>query len=247
VFEAYSPFGPGSRTVPPGPRSLAAMSEHDFRVRISEDGPYELVGTPPLVRTAQVETEFGEPIGWEEPTPIDVRGAPDLCRCGTSSRKPFCDASHETNGFDGTEVADRRPTAERAKALHGHDVVLRDDRELCTHAGHCADRFTDVWELIRRTSDPAVRERLQRMVELCPSGRLSHAPADDAPSVEPVYEPSVAVIRDGPLWVRGGIPVESSDGTTYEVRNRMTLCRCGHSSNKPFCDGTHKDIGFRDD
>ena len=47
------------------------MSEHDFRVRISEDGPYELVGSPPLVRTAQVETEFGEPIGWEEPTPID--------------------------------------------------------------------------------------------------------------------------------------------------------------------------------
>jgi hypothetical protein len=104
-----------------------------------------------------------------------------------------------------------------------------------------------VWELIRRTSDPAARERLQEMVELCPSGRLSHAPSDDAQAVEPAYEPSVAVIRDGPLWIRGGVPVESSDGTTYEVRNRMTLCRCGHSSNKPFCDGTHKDIGFRDD
>jgi CDGSH-type Zn-finger protein len=222
------------------------MSKHDFRVRISEDGPYELMGSPPLVRTAQVETEFGEPVGWEEPTPIDVRGAPELCRCGASGRKPFCDASHETNGFDGTEVADRRSTADRAKSLHGHGVVMRDDRELCTHAGHCADRFTDVWELIRRTADPAVRERLEQMVELCPSGRLSHAPVDDAPSVEPEFEPSVAVIRDGPLWVRGGIPVESSDGTTYEIRKRVTLCRCGHSNNKPFCDGTHKVIGFRD-
>lgn len=55
------------------------------------------------------------------------------------------------------------------------------------------------------------------------------------------------MIRDGPLWVRGGIPVESSDGATYEVRNRVTLCRCGRSSNKPFCDGTHKGVGFRDE
>ena len=138
------------------------------------------------------------------------------------------------------------PSSETDPSVATDDVVMRDDRELCTHAGHCADRFTDVWELIRRTSDPAVRERLQRMVELCPSGRLSHAPDDGADAVEPAYEPSVAVIRDGPLWVRGGIPVESSDGTAYEVRNRMTLCRCGHSSNKPFCDGTHKEIGFRD-
>jgi len=222
------------------------MPDHDYRVRISENGPYEVVGSPPLVRTAQIETSFGEPIGWEDPTPIDPEGAADLCRCGASSRKPFCDASHETNGFDGTEVADRRPRAGRARTLHGDGVVMTDDRSLCTHAGHCADRFTDVWEMIRRTNDPAVRSRLQRMVELCPSGRLAHASASNAEAVEPDFEPSIAVVRDGPLWVRGGIPVESSDGTTYEVRNRVTLCRCGHSGNKPFCDGTHREIGFRD-
>ena len=65
-------------------------------------------------------------------------------------------------------------------------------------------------------------------------------------SVEPAFEPSIGVIRDGPLWVRGGISVESADGFTYEIRNRVTLCRCGHSSNKPFCDGSHSDVGFRD-
>jgi CDGSH-type Zn-finger protein len=52
----------------------------------------------------------------------------------------------------------------------------------------------------------------------------------------------------GPLWVRGGIPVESGhDGRVYESRSRVTLCRCGRSQNKPFCDGTHAAIGFRDD
>jgi CDGSH-type Zn-finger protein len=222
------------------------VSGHHYRVRVSEHGPYEVLGSPPLVRTAQVETEFGEPIGWEEPVPIDAPTEFDLCRCGRSSRKPFCDSSHETAGFDGTEVADRRPRAARARVLAGDGVVMTDDLSLCTHAGHCANRITDVWEMIRKTSDPAVRARLRGMIELCPSGRLAHAPDPDAEPVEPRYEPSIAVIEDGPIWVRGGIPVESSDGATYEVRNRMTLCRCGHSSNKPFCDGTHKDVGFRD-
>jgi len=222
------------------------MSDNDYRVRICEDGPYEVVGSPPLVRTAQVETEFGEPVGWEDPTLIDAPAEFDLCRCGRSSRKPFCDTSHETTAFDGTEVADRRSRAERVRVLKGDGVVLTDDISLCTHAGHCADRSTDVWEMIRRTSVPEVRARLQHMVDLCPSGRIAHAAAADAEPDEPELEPSIAVIRDGPLWVRGGIPVESSDGTTYEVRNRVTLCRCGRSSNKPFCDGTHKVVGFRD-
>ncbi|UCF09264.1 MAG: CDGSH iron-sulfur domain-containing protein, partial [Thermoplasmata archaeon] len=45
----------------------------------------------------------------------------------------------------------------------------------------------------------------------------------------------------GPIWVRGRIPIESADGHIYEIRNRVTLCRCGWSSNKPFCDSSHLD------
>ena len=50
----------------------------------------------------------------------------------------------------------------------------------------------------------------------------------------------------GPIYVRGGIPIASLDGTPYEVRNRVALCRCGASQNKPFCDGSHVDAAFRD-
>src|SRR3989344_5837069 len=50
----------------------------------------------------------------------------------------------------------------------------------------------------------------------------------------------------GPLWIRGGIPVESASGEQYEVRNRVTLCRCGKSKNKPFCNGSHMTSGFKD-
>jgi hypothetical protein len=126
--------------------------------------------------------------------------------------------------------------------LHGDGVVMTDDRSLCTKAGHCGNRFTDVWEMIRQTSDPGVRSRLEGMVDLCPSGRLDR----DRPGGEEPARPSIGVIRDGPIWVRGGITIEAADGTEYEVRGRVTLCRCGHSGNKPFCDGSHKEIGFRD-
>ena len=90
-----------------------------------------------------------------------------------------------------------------------------------------------------------MREKLETMVSLCPSGRLQYSHRMGGELVEPPYEPSIGVQVDGPLLVRGGIRVVSSDGETWQVRNRVTLCRCGHSSNKPFCDGTHKVIGFR--
>ena len=64
------------------------------------------------------------------------------------------------------------------------------------------------------------------------------------PPRAPVAAPSRGV-RGGAL-ARGGIPIESADGFVHEVRNRVTLCRCGESKNKPFCDGTHCEIGFAD-
>ena len=69
---------------------------------------------------------------------------------------------------------------------------------------------------------------------------------------EPTLPVSIGLVEDpaqgcsGPLWLRGGIPVVGADGVEYEVRNRVTLCRCGGSKNKPFCDGTHAAIKFRD-
>ena len=123
---------------------------------------------------------------------------------------------------------------------------MTDDHSFCTHAGFCGDRFTSVWQMVRHTDDPAIRERMQAMIDRCPSGTLAHAAAVEAANDEPMFETGIAVIKDGPLWVRGGIPVTSADGATYEVRNRMTLCRCGTSNNKPFCDGSHWECGFSD-
>jgi CDGSH-type Zn-finger protein len=86
----------------------------------------------------------------------------------------------------------------------------------------------------------------------CPSGRLTLHDKKTGKEIEDKLSPSIAVIEDpplkcsGPLWVRGGITIESHDGKRYETRNRVTLCRCGASQNKPFCDGSHASIKFND-
>ncbi len=87
---------------------------------------------------------------------------------------------------------------------------------------------------------------------LCPSGRLVAWDRETKTEIEPEFEPSIGIVADpadgvaGPIWVRGGIPISGADGETYEIRNRVTLCRCGASANKPFCDASHASIGFAD-
>lgn len=217
------------------------------RIRIMSNGPYLVSGGIPLTQRYPAMSTHGEPLAWD-PVGADGEDAPPqeryaLCRCGHSSNKPFCDGTHARVGFDGSLTADRGPGTSRRTTMRGAGVVMTDEPALCVHAGFCGTRLTNVWKMIDRAEDPEVRSRLLEMVAHCPSGRLEARTESDVP-IEPSYTLSVATIPDGPLWVRGGIAVEAPDGHTYEVRNRVTLCRCGQSKNKPFCDGTHVDAGF---
>jgi CDGSH-type Zn-finger protein len=80
----------------------------------------------------------------------------------------------------------------------------------------------------------------------CNSGRLVAFDKETRKPIEPELEPSIAVVEEprrghsGPVWVRGGIIIKAADWATYEIRNRVALCRCGISSAKPFCDRTHR-------
>jgi ferredoxin len=95
-----------------------------------------------------------------------------------------------------------------------------------------------------------IQNQVIAMVERCPSGALTYEinvdndTSNDYQEVEPDLPTAIAVITDGPLWVTGDIRIERVDGQPMEIRNRVTLCRCGHSINKPFCDGTHNKIDF---
>lgn len=216
------------------------------RIVVETNGPYRVEGNVRILRTAIVKTERGEPVAWEEGPDFKRRKTALLCRCGKSSNKPFCDSTHETWEFDGTETADRGPMVERAGDWPGQDgVVLYDDGSLCTHAGFCKTVSRGVWDMIA-DEDPAVREEGRAMIRRCPSGRLAYVVEPGSEPGESEFEPSIGVEPNASLWIRGNIPVVSEDGTPYEVRNRQTLCRCGHSRNKPFCDASHQAHLFHD-
>ena len=89
-------------------------------------------------------------------------------------------------------------------------------------------------------------QEIAQVASRCPSGALSYALAGSESTVELNASPAIKVSKDGPYHLRGGIQVRSTDGEPYERRARQTLCRCGGSKNKPFCDGTHWRIGFKD-
>ena len=145
--------------------------------------------------------------------------------------------------FDGTEKSSGQPYLDQARKVLGPALDLTDAQELCAAARFC-DRAGGVWRLTHQSDDSEAERIAIEEAGNCPSGRLVVWEKERKP-IEPSFEPSIVVVEDpqegmsGPIWVRGGVPVESADGITYEIRNRVALCRCGKSTNKPFCDGSH--------
>lgn len=228
------------------------VSESGIRVVVTKDGPYVVHGQVPLLRlTIGTDAEGGSE-QWLAGATLPTEAAYfALCRCGKSKNKPFCDGTHNKVGFDGTETASREPFSAQAKVLDGPTMQLFDAEGLCA-AGRFCDPHGEVWNQVEKSDDPEVRATFIRQVGHCPSGRLVALDRHTGEFVEPELPVSIGVIDDpamqcaGPLWLRGGVTLVAADGTAYEVRNRVALCRCGQSENKPFCDGTHVAINFRE-
>ncbi len=227
------------------------MINDDKRIKIVKNGPFLVSGKIPLIKLIISTDKSGYPYEWLEKKEYPQKEEYALCRCGQSKNKPYCDGTHEKVGFNGTETTSRKPYLDNAKEIDGSDLILTDNRSLCNHAGFCT-RAGGIGYLVMNSDNPEAKKTAIQIASNCNSGRFVVWDKDTKNPIEPDFEPSIAVTEEpekgvsGPLWVRGRIPIESSDGTVYEVRNRATLCRCGKSSNKPFCDGTHIMTGFDD-
>jgi CDGSH-type Zn-finger protein len=219
-----------------------------FKITVTKDGPYLVEGAVPMARQSIVADAQGDSREWLEGELFEAKETCALCRCGQSATKPYCDGSHVRVRFDGTETASLAPYAERATKQVGPSLTLTDARPLCAYARFC-DVTGQVWNLVEKEGSEAA-EMTAREAGLCPSGRLGVRDHQADTDIEPEFTPSIGIVADpahglaGPIWVRGGIAVILADGEAYEVRNRITLCRCGDSANKPFCDASHASIGF---
>ncbi len=221
------------------------MGKPDSRgkIKTSKNGPYLVSGGIPLSEQIICIDSEGQCHGWREGKKYPSQENYALCRCGHSQHKPFCDGTHMKIHFDGTETASRQPYLEQANEIDGPGLRLTDAQDFCASARFC-HRAGGIWKLTKQSDDPEDKQKAIEEAGDCPGGRLV-VWEKNGEAIEPKFEPSIGLVEDtqagvmGPIWVRGGIPIESADGTTYEIRHRVTLCRCGKSANKPFCDGSH--------
>lgn len=214
------------------------------KIKILPSGPYEVSKDIPLDQAIIVDDGTGGSERWDKghaygPHDEDYH----LCRCGHSNNKPYCDGSHVKVGFTGEETASKAPYIEDAKVYEGKGVDLLDNERLCAVARFC-DAEPNVWDAALGSGNHELRDVAVEKACKCPSGRLVAAEKDGT-MIEPKLPQEISLVEDvrmkckGPLWVKGGIPIEGADGEMYETRNRVTLCRCGNSSNLPFCDASH--------
>ncbi|WKY44289.1 CDGSH iron-sulfur domain-containing protein [Eubacteriaceae bacterium ES2] len=218
------------------------------KIIILADGPYLVQGGIRLSEKI-IRKKDGSYV-LEEGRTLPQRERYSLCRCGHSKNPPFCDGQHGNCAFDGQETASMDAFADRADKLEGPDLILLDDHR-CALARFCHRKSGSAWELVKKSDDAFLKSEAIRAAVECPAGRLV-AVDKNGQAYEDQAEPEIIILQDpekkvsGGIFVKGRIEVVAASGKSYEIRERITLCRCGKSTNKPFCDAKHIREGFCD-
>ena len=215
------------------------------------NGPYYLINDMEPKVVENLKNFKGEPLS----TTVGIA----LCRCGKSNRKPFCDGTHSIIGFSSQNVnlnendTNKLTIKNKRRDYVGKEITIHDNRKICSHAKECVNNLPSVFKLGSKPwidSDESKMQDIINTVRKCPSGALSYS-IDGIEYRDPKEQrdPILTVLKNGPYYITGGIDligenIEFGEGASKE---HYTLCRCGTSENKPFCDGTHRTINFKDE
>lgn len=211
------------------------------------NGPYYLINEMEPKVVENLRNSNGESLS-------TIRGIA-LCRCGASKNKPFCDGTHGIIRFSNndTEVTETgHIVKDKRKTYAGKKIIIHDNRKICSHAAECVNNSPSVFKFDARPwIDPeaATLEESINTIRKCPSGALSYSIDGVEYKDQNERKPMVTVSKEGPYIITGGVELigdnlQFGDGASKE---HYTLCRCGASRNKPFCDGMHRVINFKDD
>ncbi len=201
-------------------------------IKAAQDGPY-------IVKNLQ---NFSNRKG-----AIDCKEAMGLCRCGQSANKPYCDGSHKNVEFSSENNLD--PARDRRDTYQGKKITVYDNRSICAHAGICTDGLPAVFHNREGSfvdPDGASVAEIIDIVNQCPSGALSYI-IDDESETRLIDEASIFISPNGPYVLKGKVVLLDMSKGEGASESYSSLCRCGASKNKPFCDGSHWDINFTDD
>lgn len=125
-------------------------------------------------------------------------------------------------------------------------ITVRWDSKKCSHSAVCIRSLPEVFDLNQRpwvNIDGAASDKIRETIDNCPSGALTYElPSASNVNSETLHE--IKLLKNGPIVIKGSFKVIDSGGTEFVKEGSFSLCRCGASENKPFCDGTHKKTSF---
>jgi CDGSH-type Zn-finger protein len=214
------------------------------------NGPYLLIN--------DMKPKFVENLQNSKGESLSTIGGVSLCRCGASNNKPFCDGTHGKIGFSSENKEEavnenqQHIVKDKRKNYVGKKITIHDNRKICSHAAECVNNLPSVFKLNARpwiSPDAVEIEEIINTIKKCPSGALSYSLDGIEYRDQNERKPMITVSKDGPYHVTGSINligdnIQWAEGSSKE---HYVLCRCGASNNKPFCDGMHRLINFKDD
>jgi uncharacterized Fe-S cluster protein YjdI/CDGSH-type Zn-finger protein len=129
-------------------------------------------------------------------------------------------------------------------------IVVTFDPALCVHSARCLNGLPEVFDIAARPwiqPEHATADDVARTIRNCPSGALRYERLDGGPEEVAETPTQVGTLVNGPVTLRGDLQFRDRSGQVTRSATRATLCRCGQSSDKPFCDATHRRVGFEAD
>jgi len=177
---------------------------------------------------------------------LETKPAMGLCRCGASLNKPFCDGNHKYAGFTDDISPDR--SADKVTSYVGKEITVHNNVMLCSVAEYCHKELESVFNVKCNPwidPDEDTFEHIRAVIGKCPSGALSYS-INGQPQPVADRDPVITIEKNGPLCITGGIELKDANWGQGASQEHYTLCRCGASRNKPFCDGSHTKAGFDD-